>query len=76
MAGLKSSRWLGLALAVALAAGCAGLFSGNLLEKQYPSGQVDRLRVDGGDTWSWSTYDKNPTKPDEAAIMLKTEKTF
>jgi hypothetical protein len=76
MAGLKDSWWLGLVLAVALAAGCAGLFSGNLLEKQHQNGQVDRLRVDGGEGWNWGTYDKNPTKPDEAAIMLKTEKTF
>ncbi len=36
MAGLESSRWLGLA--VLLAAGYAGLLSGNLLEKQPQNG--------------------------------------
>ncbi len=74
MAGLESSRWLGLE--VALAAGCAGLSSGNLLEKQYQKGQLDRWRLDGGEGWNWGTYDKNPTKADEAAILLRTERTF
>ncbi len=74
MADLESSRWLGLE--VALAAGCAGLSSGNLLEKQYQNGQVDRWRLDGGDSWSGSTYDGNPTKGGEAAILLRTERTF
>jgi hypothetical protein len=74
MRKVTSPWWLALALAALLAAGCSGLLSGNLMEKQYQDGRIERLKVDGGERWS--SYDKNSTKPDETCIILKSEKTF
>jgi len=73
-------RWLPWALAMlVLAAGCSGV----LLEKKDSSGTVERVKIDGGE--SWDSYDTRPRDPyassgkhglDDMSIMLKSEKTF
>jgi len=78
MVGLKRSCGLILALVVLLGAGCSGV----LFESKREDGRVDRLKVDGGE--SWSTYDDKPRNPaqdgrklqEEMSIMLKKEATF
>jgi hypothetical protein len=71
MESRKQKWWLGLALAALLgAAGCAGI----LRELEYDDGNVDRVRIQGGE--SWKTWDRNPTRGDEGAIILKKESTF
>lgn len=78
MAGLKKWWGLILALAVLVGAGCSGV----LFESKREDGRVERLKVDGGE--SWSTYDEKPRNPaqdgrklqDEMSIMLKKEATF
>ncbi|MEW6658915.1 MAG: hypothetical protein AB1424_09665 [Thermodesulfobacteriota bacterium] len=71
MESRKNQWWPGLALAVLLgAAGCAGI----LQETQYEDGKVERLRIQGGE--SWKTWDRNATKGDESAFILKKEATF
>jgi hypothetical protein len=65
--------------AMVLAAGCSGV----LMEKKDSSGTVERVKIDGGE--SWDTYDDRPRLPyansgkhglDDMSIMLKSEKTF
>ena len=66
-------RWCCLVLALAIllgAAGCAGI----LQESEYDGGKVERLRIQGGE--SWKSWDHNSTKADEGAVMLKKETTF
>jgi hypothetical protein len=77
MAGPKTSWGLILALAVLLGAGCSGV----LFESKHEDGRVERLRVDGVE--SWSTYDDKPRNPsqdgkklEDLSIMLKKEATF
>ncbi len=77
MALKTKSILLGLAL-LTLLAGCA---DGVIYQKQHASGQVDRLRIDGGG--DWDDYDITPRyqsqkKKDQDGyyMMLKTEKTF
>jgi hypothetical protein len=71
MESRKKPWWLGLALATLLgAAGCAGI----LQELQYEDGSVERLRIQGGE--SWKTWDRNPTRGDESSVILKKEATF
>jgi hypothetical protein len=71
MESRKSQWWLGLALAVLLGVmGCAGI----LQESRYNDGQVERLRIQGGE--SWKTWDRNSTKEDATAVILKKEATF
>ncbi len=58
-----------------LGAGCAGV----LFESHLEDGNVQRLKVDGGE--SWSTYEDKPRYPqskikDEYSIWLKKEATF
>lgn len=66
----RSGLWLaGAALAALLWCGCS-----LILAESEKDGQTERLRV--GTTDKWSTYDRNPTKQDESAIMLKKESTF
>ena len=66
----RSGLWLaGAALAALLWCGCSVI-----LAESEKNGQTERLRV--GTTDKWSTYDRNPTKQDESAIMLKKESTF
>jgi hypothetical protein len=62
---------------VLLGSGCSGV----LLESKREDGKVERLRVDGGE--SWSSYDDKPRSPyqdgkrlDDLSIMLKKEATF
>ncbi|MGO8761734.1 MAG: hypothetical protein ACLP2P_06090 [Desulfobaccales bacterium] len=80
MKGWGIFRWLpwGLA-ALVLAAGCSGV----LVEKKDGSGQVERVKIDGGE--SWDAYDDRPRLPyatsgkrglEDMSIMLKSEKTF
>jgi hypothetical protein len=71
MESRKNQWWLGLALAVLLgAAGCSGI----LQETLYEDGKVERLRIQGGE--SWKTWDRNATKGDESAFIIKKEATF
>jgi hypothetical protein len=73
-------RWLSWTLAaMVLAAGCSGV----LVEKKDSSGTVERVKIDGGE--SWDAYDDRPRLPyansgkhglDDMSIMLKSEKTF
>ena len=69
--------WLGLALAALVLAGCSGV----LVESKHKDGQVDRVKIDSGE--SWDSYDDKPRYPftkkknfDEMSIMLKREATF
>jgi len=71
MESRKKRGWLGLALALLLGAvGCSGI----LQESQYEDGKVERLRIQGSE--SWKTWDRNPTKGDEGGFILKKEATF
>ncbi len=66
----RSGLWLAAAaLAALLWCGCTGI-----LAESEKNGQTDTLRV--GTTDKWSSFDRNPTKQDESAIMLKKESTF
>ena len=63
--------------AMVLAAGCSGV----LVERKDSSGMVERVKIDGGE--SWESYDTPARYPyskrnsyDEMSIMLKSEKTF
>jgi len=63
--------WLAVAaLAALLCAGCAGILS----ETMTDDGQTERIRV--GSSANWRTWDRNPIKQDDSAIMLKKESTF
>ena len=67
----KNLWWLGLALAVLLGGiGCSGVIQ----ELHRDDGQVERLRVTGGE--SWKSWDRNPTKGDATAVFLRKESTF
>ena len=66
----RSGLWLAaVALTALLGCGCAGI-----LAETKQDGQTERLRL--GTTDKWSTYDRNSTKQDESAFMLKKESTF
>jgi len=81
--GLKSrkiNRCLAWALAATvLLSGCSGV----LFESKGDAGKVERVKIDGGE--SWDTYDDRPRQPfsnskkhglDDLGLMLKSEKTF
>jgi hypothetical protein len=78
--GEEIFRRLLWALAViVLVAGCSGV----LMEKKASNGQVDRLKLDAGE--SWEQYDTKPRDPfassskhgmDDISIMLKSLTTF
>ena len=71
MESRKNRWWPGLALAVLLGSvGCSGI----LQELRHDDGQVDRLRISGGE--SWKSWDRNSTRGDESAVILKKEATF
>jgi len=77
MAGRLRMWWLGLALAALVLAGCSGV----LMESKQDDGRVDRVKVDGGE--SWDSYDDKPRYPytkkkalEDMSIMLKKESTF
>jgi hypothetical protein len=71
MESRKNLWWLGLALVFLLGAvSCSGI----LKESLYEDGQVERVRVSGGE--SWKTWDRNATREDESAVLLKKESTF
>lgn len=72
----KSCWLLGLVLAACLVSGCSGVMSGSLIEKKYDDGRIERVKIDGGESWSWNTYDRNPTKEEDTCIILRQEKTF
>jgi hypothetical protein len=64
---------------ILLISGCSGV----LMESKEGNGKVERLRLDGGE--SWDSYDDRPRLPyvgsgkhglDDIGIMLKSEKTF
>jgi len=77
---LKSRGFRGwLLAALVLASGCSGI----LLESQDQGGKVDRLKLDGTETWD--SYDDRPRHPyvksgkrgvDDIGIMLKSETSF
>jgi hypothetical protein len=76
MAVVKTWGRLGLALLLLLGVGgCSGV----LMEKQHEDGRVDRLVIDGGESWdSYETRSRFPrtrTK-DEYSIVIKKEATF
>jgi hypothetical protein len=73
----KGNCLLILAFIVLLGSGCSGV----LLESKHEDGKVERVRVEGGE--SWSSYDDKPRNPyqdgkrlDDLSIMLKKEATF
>lgn len=77
MAGLKKLWSLGVILIIALATGCSGV----LFESKQEDGKVQRLRLDGGE--SWDSFDDKPRNPykdgkklDDMSIFLKKEATF
>jgi len=70
MLGCKGPWWLAMALALLVGVGCAGI----LVESVSEDGSLERIRVEGGE--SWKVYDRNPTRGDDAAIILKKESTF
>lgn len=76
MAIFKPWGRLGLALLLLLwAGGCSGV----LMENKFDDGRVDRLVIDGGE--SWDTYETRSRFPqsrtkDEYSILLKKEATF
>jgi hypothetical protein len=71
MESRKNRRWLGLVLVLLLGAvSCSGI----LQESRYENGQVERLRIQGGE--SWKSWDHNSIKQDESAFILKKEATF
>jgi hypothetical protein len=72
MESRKNLWWLALALVVLLGGifGCSGI----LQELQRADGQTERLRVSGAE--SWKSWDRNATRPDEGAVILKKEQTF
>jgi len=75
---MRSKRFCGwlivILAAVLLTGGCAELFQGVLMEKQYEDGHIDRVKVDGGE--SWTAYHPNATKGDGTCVMLRKETTF
>jgi hypothetical protein len=71
MESRKHRWWLGLMLALLLGTvSCSGI----LQESRFEDGKVERLRIQGGE--SWKTWDRNSTKGDESAFILKKEATF
>jgi hypothetical protein len=66
---------LALLLLLPLGSGCSGV----LMEKQLEDGKVDRVKIDGGESWSTyeykSVYPRTRTK-DEYSIVIKREATF
>jgi hypothetical protein len=70
MLGCKGHWWLATALALLVGVGCAGILAESVSE----DGRLERIRVEGGE--SWKLYDRNPTRGDDTAIMLKKESTF
>ena len=71
MESRKNLWWLGLALAAMLGVlSCSGI----LKESRTEDGQVERVRISGGE--SWRTWDHNSTRKDESAFILKKESTF
>jgi hypothetical protein len=66
---------LALLLLLFWGSGCSGV----LMEKQHENGRVDRVVIDGGE--SWDTYDTKSRYPrtrtkDEYSIVIKKEATF
>jgi hypothetical protein len=68
-----------LVVAIVVLSGCSGV----LMESKDRSGQVERLRLDSGQ--SWKSYDSKPRQPyvssgkrglDEMNLMLLKEMTF
>ena len=75
MARGKTWGWLGLALLLLWGSGCSGV----LFEKKLDDGRVDRVVIDGGE--SWDTYERRSVYPrtrtkDEYSIVIKQEATF
>jgi len=70
----KAGGWLVLVLIILLSCGCSGV----LLEAKQEDGTVQRIKVDGGE--SWSLYEDKPRIPnkkiDDLSIILKKESTF
>ncbi len=76
MSGKRWCGWLPVGLAaVLLVAGCSmDMLKGYLMEKQFEDGHEERIKVDGGE--SWTTYHPNATRGDGATVMLRKETTF
>jgi hypothetical protein len=73
----KAAWWLFLALVALVGAGCSGV----LLESKRPDGGLERVKIDGVE--SWDIYEDKPRYPqskskalDDLFIMLKKESTF
>jgi hypothetical protein len=75
MVSRKTCGWIGLAFLLLWGSGCSGV----LVEKQLEDGRVDRLKIDGGESWDTyehrSVYPRTRTK-DEYSIVIKKEATF
>lgn len=52
-----------------------GACSGILAEEQRSDGNIERIKVGSGG-YSWKSWDRNPQKKDDGAIMIKKESTF
>ena len=74
MGGKKTCWWLALMLAAGLTLGCAELLQGVLMEKKHEDGRIERVRVDG--TESWRSMSQNPMRKDDSGILLRNEITF
>jgi hypothetical protein len=79
MSGRKiyGAWFVALALLILLVGGCNGV----LYEEQKDGGQVERLRIDQGESWdSYNItpryYSQNPKDLDNFSIMLRNEHTF
>jgi hypothetical protein len=76
MTRVKTGIRLSLALLLLIwAGGCSGV----LMENKLDDGRVDRILIDGGE--SWDTYETKSRFPasrtkDEYSILLKKEATF
>lgn len=79
MKGWVRKRCLSWLVVAMVLSGCSGV----LMESKDSSGQVDRLRLDGGE--SWNSYDNKPREPyvgsgkhglDDMNLMLLKEMTF
>ncbi|MDD3580914.1 MAG: hypothetical protein PHW74_07825 [Desulfobacca sp.] len=71
MFGRPNPFWAALCLLVFITGGCSGIIA----EEQRSDGNIERIKVGPGG-YSWKTWDHNPQKKDDGAVMIKKESTF